>query len=57
MMNSLLFIQIVSSLSEYVTYLELASGMHKAMKTFYPEYMLCFNKVELSLIIEMLIKD
>ena len=36
------------------TYLELAAPMFKA---FYPEYLLFVNKVELSLITEMLIKD
>ena len=43
-------------IGEYVTYLELAAPMHKAVKALYPEYMLFVNKVELSLIIEMLIK-
>ena len=57
MMNNFLLFQIVSSLSVFVTYLELAAPMHKAVKAFYPEYMLCFNKIKVSLIIEMLIKD
>ena len=36
----------------FVTYLELAVPMHKAVKAFYPEYILFVNKVELSLIID-----
>jgi len=35
-MNNLLFIQILSSLSKYVTYMKLA------VKAFYPEYLLIF---------------
>ena len=38
----------VSSLSEYVTYLEVSGRMHKAVKAFYPEYMFFGGKVELS---------
>ena len=39
-------------MSEYVTYLELSAPMHKAVKAFYPEYMLFVNKVKLSLIMD-----
>ena len=39
-------------MSVYFTYLELAAPIHKAVKAFYPEYMLLVNKVELSLIID-----
>ena len=36
----------------YVTYLELAAPMHKAVIAFYPKYMFFVNKSELSLLID-----
>ena len=40
MMNSFLFIQMLFSSCEYVTYFELAGRVHKAVKALYLEYML-----------------